>query len=555
MRKYLALLTGLLLFISCSDPEVKPDPPQPVDKINFTIEMTAISTRTVTTKITPFDVSKSYIAVVVNESMLNEYETQAAFVAAVLSSYADQGIAIANLLSAGPDSFNAAGLAPKGKYAVAVFGCDASGTQTTALETALFTTKSVSDNLIDCTFDITISDIVPDGATISVIPSDMDVVYAIFPGEASTLDAHGGDPMVLAQSTVTYMESLGYIDWGNLDSSESLQRGNSKVSSRGMLKGGTEQMVICFAINKYGEVLSEVTCKYFETPKPAPSDCTFELNYENPTFNSIDATIVPSNLYEHYYGDVAVKSFMDSMTEEEFTDGMCMNYPSGIGQVDITEHGSLLPDTEYVLFAFAAKAGCATSPLYKKEFRTPEFILKSGGEAYVEQTVLSIVDGASFQLQGYGVMDILYTPNSATEEYYMAMPSADDTTWDKMTEDQLKKAIALSAGSNDHRQNHCLWFGLKNTDADLYVVGMDAEGQLGSVNHKVVPIILTRGNTMVSELFTKMSTGEFWYNRVIDSKQPIREFAKKSTVDQKAISNIAHTTDKKIFFFTKAATK
>lgn len=534
MKKYLALLAGLFLMVSCSESE--PGGEDGPGGKNFTVDMSVVSPRTATAKVTPKDVSKTYISVIVDAEMLAEYDTDSEFISWIMLEYENVGVKLADVLSAGPASFDATNLTPYKEYVVAAFGYDIKDVQTLDVEYTYFTTPATIEEPIDCTFDITVTDIMPDGATINIKPSNKEIVYAIFPGAASILDSYGGDAMLLATSTIEFMESQGMGDWGNMDSTESLQRGDSKVSSSGMLKGGEKQIVICFGINKYGEATTEVAVEHFETPMPAPSNCTFELTYDKLSFNGADVKITPSDQFVPFQGDIAVKSFMDGMSEEQFVDAICMNFPTVIGTMDLRERGSLEPDTDYVIFAFGAEAARPTTKVFKQEFRTPAFEYKSGGDAYVEQKVLSIVDGASYELPGYGVVDVLYTPNEATTEYYMAMPQEGEGSWDDLSEDRLKQKIVLSPGSSDHRDDHCMWSGPLKTIGVFYVVGMDSEGRLGVVNRITQNIVLTGASSSMALNMLSNVNATIIKNRITDTKQPINGFDKKAAVLKTVVS-------------------
>ena len=491
MKRYLFLLLLSLgiTMAACSDsdeptgPVEKEDPVNPTEKDQFEFEIREVTTRTASIRVTPQDVTSPYLTFAIDRMTFDTWGADF-FIGQFLDEMKEADINLRSEVIVGPKNTENMGMMPGTEYTAVAFGYSLEGEPTTKLFYKHFETRSKVEHPIDVTFDIRIDDLAPDGAIIDITPSDNSVVYAVFAGEDALIELHGDDLYGAAQDMVAYIEADGQTDWGNYDSSQNIRKGPATLDYRGMLSGNRGQAVIAFAINRYGEVTSEVGCKRFRTPAPEASTSTFDFDIRNVTFNSAEVTITPSEKIT-YYANVAVKAFMESMTEEQFVEGMLSQYVmETVIPCEIFERGTLEPETDYVAFAFGAQAGCATTQLFKEEFRTPAFVYKSGGDAWVDQTVTSVMDGALYLAHGYGIIDVLYIPNEETVEYYMAMPPMEtEDEWFNMSEDELKQAIIREPYSNNHdATNHCQWADLLGRTTTLYVVGEDKDGYFGKIN-------------------------------------------------------------------------
>lgn len=494
MKKYLLLIIASLgLATACSDKEeqIEPKPSEPTEAFSF--QEIDVTSRTATFKVTPADVTAPYIALITSRDMVDEFPDDQAFFDQVFAEFEGMQWSLESQLYVGPRQVEAYRLSPNTLYTVAVFGCSREGEPTTELYTHDFLSLKQARDMVDVTFDIQVTNIVPDGAIITVTPSNNDLVYVTFAGDNAIIKQYGGNLLLAAQFMVEYAEADGQIDWGNYDSSESIRKGPATFNYMESFAGGKEQAVISFGINRWGEVISEVGYAEFRTPAPPRSDMTFSFEVKNINFNSADVIITPSKTGETYYADVAVKSFMESMTEQEFFEGMMSQYGlSSEPSVEIKEHGTLEPNTEYVAFGFGCSASCVTTDLIKYEFRTPDFVYKSGGEAWVDQEVLFIEDGAVLQSPGYGIVTMQYIPNDKTVRYYVATPPlGQEQYWADLDEDELKKKILLATWSTDHPDDMTIWADKLGRTANYYTVGEDKDGFYGDINTLKVKIELS----------------------------------------------------------------
>jgi lipoprotein len=534
MKKYLLLFFASLglLMSSCSDnDEPTPGPIGPVDGDTFTFEEVDITSRTATVRVTPVDMTQPYVALITLRDVVDEFPTEEEFFQQVFDEFEGMGWTLESQLMVGPKKVDAYRLQPNELYTVAVFGCTKDGTPTTKLYTHDFMSLAKAREQVDVTFDIKVTDLMPDSATITVTPSNNDAVYVTFAGDRAIVDQYPGNLLLVAQYMVVYAESDGQIDWGNYDSSQNIRKGKATFNYNGMLAGDSDQAVICFAINKWGEVISEVGLGEFHTPAPPRSDMTFTFDVQNLTFNSADVTITPSKTNETYYANVAVKSFMDEMTDEEFMEGYMNQYTlDSTPSVEINEHGTLEPNTEYVAFGFGCSASCATTDLMKYVFKTPDFVYKSGGDAWVDQQVLLIEDGAYVQMSGFGIISMQYIPNEKTKHYYVAMaPEDEEEAWFQMSEDELKQAIILSPWSTSHEDNLTIWADKLGRTATLYTVGEDEDGNFGDINTKKLKVQLSTGagiNTFssVAKWNREANTG----GHLVTSQGPVSAFTPKA---------------------------
>lgn len=533
MKKYLFPFFALLgmLLTACSDDEPTPGPGPEVPTDDFSYTEVDITSRTATFKVTPVDMTRPYVALITTRDIIEELGSDEAFIEQVFAEFEGMGWTLQSQLLVGPRNVEAYRLAPNTLYTVAVFGCSTDGTPTTKLYTHDFMSLAKAREQVEVTFDIQVSDITPDSADIQVTPSNNDAVYVTFAGDRAIVDQYPGNLLLVAQYMIVYAESDGQIDWSDFDSSESIRKGPATFAYSGMFRGNAEQAVICFAINKYGEVISEVGLKEFRTPAPPRSDMTFTFDVQNLTFNSADVTITPSKTDETYYANVAVKSFMDEMTGEEFMEGYMNQYVlDSTPSVEINEHGTLEPNTEYVAFGFGCSASCATTDLIKYEFRTPDFVYKSGGDAYVEQRVVLVDDGALVQMPGWGIISMQYVPNEHTKQYYVAMPSKEEEdAWFQMSEDELKQTIILAPWSTSHDENKTVWTDEFGRIPTFYVVGEDTDGNFGRINEMKFKVQLSTNSgintfSSVAKWNREANTG----GHLVTSQGPVSAFAPKA---------------------------
>ena len=222
---------------------------------------------------------------------------------------------------------------------------------------------------------------------------------------------------------------------------------------------------------------------------------------------------------------------MDDMTDEEFMEGYMMQYVlDSTPSVEINEHGTLEPNTEYVAFGFGCSASCPTTDLMKYVFKTPDFVYKSGGDAWVDQQVLLIEDGAYVQMGGYGIISMQYIPNEKTKHYYVAMaPEDEEEAWFQMSEDELKQAIILSPWSTSHEDNLTIWADKLGRTATLYTVGEDEDGNFGDINTKKLKVQLSTNSgintfSSVAKWNREANTG----GHLVTSQGPVSAFTPKA---------------------------
>lgn len=269
---------------------------------------------------------------------------------------------------------NIKNLIPNSDYYVFSVGFDANGIITTPIVTELI---HVPDVVLtdDCSFVVEANDIRSTDFNVSVKPSKNGTLYFVGVSQSNILDYY-----TLDEIAAMYLNSENEMgtDWSkacrgerNLDTYDDL-----RLSP---LKPDTEYLVLVFGVSSSGERTTKITSMKCRTTEVRPVDMKFDIDVTNITSSSANVVVTPSDNsqmyfwecyhYDEYTAAGTDENFIQYAISKAVSEG---SFETRKGQtIDVLDNGFLRSNNKYIIFAFGY-AGGVTTPLFKKEFTTPQ---------------------------------------------------------------------------------------------------------------------------------------------------------------------------------------
>ncbi len=341
--------------------------------------------------------------------------------------------ALAAIMSFGADEWTFYGLEYDAAYYAVVMGLDGEGAICTEIEIEPFRTPDVE--IVDNTFEITVSNVTYTGVEYTVVPSNKEETYF-----TCTISKVVADELALDEAIAGYCLSI------YPDPNEQLKRGDYTSRGSGGHQPGRDFYAVAFGYTQ-GVVTTDVTKVAFSTPTDGdPATCTFEISVGNVTHNSARVSVKPSNEYNVYFTELiavedveALKEYIGSddmqdvmetywndgilpmitegygMSPAQFADMMCMWGEYG------TKYGYLDMATEYMAFAVCLDAyGQPVGDFYLSESFTTETEVISSATAEIK--VIGYFNGdeieGEWNLPGEAVVVMEITPSDDAECWY-----------------------------------------------------------------------------------------------------------------------------------------
>ena len=166
---------AMLLAVGCQ-PEPTDKPNQPDEKPCFTFEILETGKTTVSFRVTPLAEEMPYVIMITDKATFETFESEEAFIADDLTWF-DQvamsmGITLedylATILTTGVKEDSTDGLAPNTEYYLYAYHLTASGEVVSDFEFKEFKTAALEES--DATFEVSVSDISYNKATVNVVP-------------------------------------------------------------------------------------------------------------------------------------------------------------------------------------------------------------------------------------------------------------------------------------------------------------------------------------------------------------------------------------------------
>lgn len=374
---------GLLLMLAtalvgCKEsPDVNPTPNEPEDKPDFVIEVKSITDTSVEFSVTPEDEEMTYITMMTTKEYFDEFEDDEAYIMDDISwledAAYDAGVDfsdyIEGVLKKGVTSDTQDMLDPATEYVVYAYGLSKRGEVTTSLYKQVFTT--LATELTELNFEIAVSDIGYDTATVTVTPDNDKAIYFVNVFSYDDYEYYGGDETAFAEhltqlrnyyynlgATADQMvANLGYVG------TKSLQVKN--------LEAGTKYMAYAIGIDERFIANSEATFVEFETPAVTLSDMTFEVDITNTYYDRIEGSVTPSNNEDTYICSVQYALMLDmSGSEEALVESIIEDITTWGNIKDSLRKGvmslnginGLQAETEYIVVCFGYDGAPTTAP-------------------------------------------------------------------------------------------------------------------------------------------------------------------------------------------------
>ena len=280
----------------------------PKPALTFTIQLSNISSTSVKMEVTPSNNTDTYFFDVVEKSVLNHYSSPEVFVADYISQlkaiYEEHGIALGDILSQGPDSWEypEGQLNPNTEHYAFAFGVTAEGVITSEVAMESFKTleptpAGPSDNVLS----VSVTRVTATGAHVNVTPSNNDTYYFDVI-EKSAIDEYGS-PLDFALDYIVKLkntcEAYGYT------LADALSSGSDDMSYDGLLSPNTEYYAFAFGATADCAITTSVVTVPFKTSELEKSDKVFD-NLSYGYFTN----------YGDYYGSNATNWYIDIYPEE-----------------------------------------------------------------------------------------------------------------------------------------------------------------------------------------------------------------------------------------------
>jgi len=385
------LFNGLLLllatvFVGCKEtPEVPPTPIDPVDKPDFVIEVKNITDTSVEFTITPEDEEMTYIAMMTTKEYFDEFEDDDAYIMDDLmwldDAASDAGVELSEylegVLKKGAISDTQDMLDPETEYIVYAFGLSNNGIVTTSLYKQTFTT--LSTELTELNFEIEVTDIGYDTATITVTPDNDKAFYFVNVFSLEDYQNYGGDESAFA----THINKLRNYYYGLGATADQMVANLGYVGAKSLsvedLRAGTKYMAYAIGIDERFVANSVATVVEFETVAAQTSDLTFEVELTNIEYDHIEGSVTPSNNDDTYICSVQYASALEwSESEEDFVESIVDDITAWGNIEDSLRKGvmsldgisGLQSETDYIIVCFGYDGAPTTAP-HITHFTTP----------------------------------------------------------------------------------------------------------------------------------------------------------------------------------------
>ncbi len=377
------LFNGLLLLLAtalvgCKEtPDVPPTPIDPVDNPDFVVEVKNVTDTSVEFAITPADEEMTYIAMMTTKEYFDTFEDDEAYIMDDLTWLEDAaynaGVGLneylEGVLKKGVISDTQDMLDPETEYVVYAFGLSNNGIVTTSLYKQTFTT--LSTELTELNFEIEVTDVGYDTATITVTPDNDKAFYFVNVFSLEDYQNYGGDESAF----VAHINKLRNYYYGLGATADQMVANlgyvGAKSLSVGDLKAGTKYMAYAIGIDERFVANSLATVVEFETKAAETSDLTFEVDITKIDYDHIEGSVTPSNNDDTYICSVQYASSLEwSESEEAFVDSIVDDITAWGNIEDSLRKGvmslngisGLQPNTDYIVVCFGYDGAPTTAP-------------------------------------------------------------------------------------------------------------------------------------------------------------------------------------------------
>ena len=443
---------AMLLAVACQ-PEPTDKPNQPDEKPCFTFEILNTNKTSVSFRVTPLAEEMPYVVMITDKATFETFENIDAYIADDLAWFnqlaTNMGITLeeylATVLTTGVKEDSAEGLTPNTEYYLYAYHLTASGEVVSDFEYNEFKTAALEES--DTTFEVSVSDISYNKATVNVVPSSSTATYFVnIMSEERLADFGEG-----AEAYINHLVALRDYYLGMNATTEQMIANLCFAGEKSLtvddLKAGTKHYA--YAIGVDGDFLPNTKAFVieFETTTAESSALTFEVDFTNFYYDHVDGIVTPSNNDETYICSIqTAESLTWYDSEEEFMQTLLDDLEWWYGGVetalhtgitDLSTFGGLYPETEYIVVCFGYDE-TSTTELFTFPFTTTE---ASGNPA--DLTVEFAID---YERLSHNTVYVTATP-SVGAHYFMSYISTSDLEY--YVEEYGSQDAALIAFANE----------------------------------------------------------------------------------------------------------
>lgn len=443
---------AMLLAVGCQ-PEPTDKPNQPDEKPCFTFEILETNKTTVSFRVTPLAEEMPYVVMITDKATFETFESIDAYIADDLAWFdqlaAEMGITLedylATFLTTGVKEDSAEGLTPNTEYYLYAYHLTASGEVVSDFEYKEFKTASLATS--DATFEVSVSDVSYNKATVNVVPSSATATYFVnIMSEERLADFGEG-----AEAYINHLVALRDYYLGMNATTEQMIANLCYAGEKSLtvddLKAGTKHYAYAIGVDDDFLPNTEAFVFEFETPTAENSALTFECNITERYYDHVDGTVTPSNNEETYICSIqTAESLTWYDSDEEYIQTLLDDlewWYGGVesalrtGATDLSTFGGLYPETEYVVVCFGYDE-TPTTELFTFPFTTTE---ASGNPA--DLTVEFAID---YEQLSHNTVYVTATP-SVGAHYFMSYISTSDLEY--YIEEYGSQDAALIAFANE----------------------------------------------------------------------------------------------------------
>ena len=443
---------AMLLAVGCQ-PEPTDKPNQPDEKPCFTFEILETNKTSVSFRVTPLAEEMPYMVMITDKATFETFESIDAYIADDLAWFnqlaTNMGITLeeylATVLTTGVKEDSAYGLTPNTEYYLYAYHLTASGEVVSDFEYKEFKTAVLATS--DATFEVSVSDISYNKATVNVVPSSSTATYFVnIMSEERLADFGEG-----AEAYINHLVALRDYYLGMNATTEQMIANLCFAGEKSLtvddLNAGTKHYAYAIGVDDDFLPNTEAFVIEFETPTAQSSALTFDVNIENVYYDHIDGIVTPSNNDEKYICSIQIaESLTWYGSDEEFMQILLYDiewWYGGVeaslhtGVTDLSTFGGLYPETEYVVVCFGYD-GTPTTELFTFPFSTT----KAAGNP-ADLTVEFAID---YERLSHNTVYVTATPSVGTH-YFMSYISTQDLAY--YIEEYGSQDAALIAFANE----------------------------------------------------------------------------------------------------------
>lgn len=381
MKKYLYILTGVMMLWGCD----KPQPDDTDDPVaDFTLEVSDVTSTSCHFSVVPADETMPYVVMLVEKSEYDEFEDEYKYQDNDLEWFERKAMEegkslkswLQEFLHTGPFENDEEGLMPGCSYYLYAYGLDYEGYFLTGVTKMEFETPEIEISAV--TFELEVSDIGLTEAKVNVAASEKDAMFFVNVFSLDEYEQWGGDESAFANHAAALVDY--YIQMG-----QTLEAIVTNLGSVGRaeivfdgLTDNTEYIAYAVGIDDNFFINSVPSIEKFTTKQAVRSSNTFDVEILETTYCTVSGTVTPSNDDPFVCLIQAKDQFADYESDNDIMYDIVTTYQKWdsfdsilyAGEtVELEDISSLSADTEYVVFCFGWE-GAPTTDLTKVEFKT-----------------------------------------------------------------------------------------------------------------------------------------------------------------------------------------